>query len=192
MDNKKLIAVKREEPLFSSYIDNKNNNQFVSDINRGIFFNNHFTTKIAIERGEVFKVRFQQGYGSEIRGQHFVVAMQTSRENNQMITIVPLSSLKESREYNSKSTIRLGEIPEIPNCKESVALVNQIRTIDKMRLFGDKALANFVNDACNHIEDFTGEYEVQLKQIYRLTKEQYDKILHAVNNYLFVGSVERR
>ncbi len=45
MESKKLIAVKREEPLSSSFIDNKNNNQFVSDINRGIFFNNHFTTK---------------------------------------------------------------------------------------------------------------------------------------------------
>ena len=43
-----------------------------------------------------------------------------------------------------------------------------------------------------NLEDYNGEFLLQDKQIYRLTKEQYDKILHAVNNYLFVGSVERR
>ena len=192
MTHKKLIAVKRPRPIFSSYLENKNKNQIISDLNRAIFFYNNFTTKVEIERGDVFKVRFDQGLGSEIRGHHFVVAMQTSRENNQTITIIPLSSVKESRQYNQRSTIFIGEVAEIPGGKESVALVNQLRTIDKMRLFGDKALGNFVDKVCEKTEEINGEFMIQDKQIYRLTKEQYDKILHAVNNYLFVGAVERK
>lgn len=192
MIHKKLVAVKRPRPIFSSFLDNNNKNQFVSDLNRAIFYYKNFTTKIRIERSEVFKVRFTQGYGSELRGFHFAVAMQTSNELNQLITIVPLTSLKESKEYNQKSTIFIGEIPEIPNSKQSVAMVNQIRTIDKIRLFGEKALANFVDDVIDNINEIDGEIEIQEKQIYRLTKEQYDKILHAVNNYLFVGAVERK
>ena len=192
MERKKLIAVKRPQPLFTSYLENQNRSNYVSDINRAICFYNHFTTKVELQRSEVFKIRFDQGFGSELRGHHFVVAMQTSRENNQTVTIVPLTSLKKARQYNSKSTIYIGEIPEIPNEKESVALINQLRTIDKMRLFGDKALNVFINDVCENLDTLQGEFEIQSKEIYRLTKEQFDKILHAVNNYLFVGSVERK
>ena len=192
MIHKRIIAVKRERPIFSSFLDNKNRNEYVSELNRAITFYNNFTTKIEIERGDVFKVRFDQGLGSEIRGHHFVVAMQTSRENNQTVTIVPLSSYKESRQYNKRSTIEIGDVAEIPGSKQSVALVNQIRAIDKMRLIGDKALGNFVDKVCDKLNEIDGEFEIQDKQIYRLTKEQYDKILHAVNNYLFVGAVERK
>ena len=192
MDTKKIIAVRRSRPIFASFLDNKNRNNYVSEINRRIFFYSNFTTKVEIDRAEVFKVRFEQAFGSELRGYHYVVAMQSSKENNQTITIVPLSSVKEAKEYNSKSTIYIGEIPGVTNEKQSVALVNQIRAIDKMRLIGDKALSKFVDDVCENLEDYKGEILIQSKEIYRLTKEQYDKILHAVNNYLFIGSVERR
>ena len=192
MEGKYIIAVKREKPIFNSYLDNENKNEYVSGINRSIFYYNNFTTKIDIKRCEVFKIRFDQGFGSELNGYHFVVAMQSSKETNQTITVVPLSSLKEAKNYNKKSTIYIGEIPEMPNGKEAVALINQIRTIDKIRLIGAKALDNFVDKVCEQIKDFTGEKYIQYKEIYRLTEEQYKKILYAVNNYLFVGSVERK
>ena len=192
MENKAIVAVKRERALFNSYLDNENRNEYVSAINRSIFYYNHFMTKIDIQRCEVFKVRFDQGFGSELKGYHFVVAMQSSRETNQTVTIVPLSSVKEAKNYNQKSTIYVGEIPEMPNGKEAIALINQIRTIDKIRLIGNKALDVFVEKVCENINSFNGQYYVQNKEIYRLTDEQYQKILHAVNNYLFVGAVERK
>ena len=192
MENKAIVAVKRERALFNSYLDNENRNEYVSAINRSIFYYNNFMTKIDIQRCEVFKVRFDQGFGSELKGYHFVVAMQSSREANQTVTIVPLTSLKEAKNYNQKSTIYIGEIPEMPNGKEAIALINQIRTIDKIRLIGNKALDAFVEKVCDNINQFNGQYYVQNKEIYRLSKEQYDKILHAVNNYLFVGAVERK
>ena len=192
MENKSIVAVKRERTLFNSYLDNENRNEYVSGINRSIFYYNNFMTKIDIQRCEVFKVRFDQGFGSELKGYHFVVAMQSSRETNQTVTIVPLTSLKEVKHYNEKSTIYVGEIPEMPNGKEAIALINQIRTIDKIRLIGNKALDAFVEKVCDNISQFNGQYYVQNKEVYRLSKEQYDKILHAVNNYLFVGAVERK
>ena len=192
MEHKKLIAVKREKPLISSYLDNKNKNPYVSDLNRANFFYANFVTKVEIERATVFKIRFQQGFGSELRGHHFVVAMQTSKENNQLVTIIPLSSVKETKQYNKKSTILIGEVSGIPNTKQSVALVNQIRTIDKIRLFGDRALATFVDMVCDEIDKYKGEFEIQEKEIYRLTKEQFEKILDAIDNYLLIGSVKRK
>ena len=191
MEHKKLIAVKREKPLISSYLDNKNKNPYVSDLNRANFFYANFVTKVEIERATVFKIRFQQGFGSELRGHHFVVAMQTSKESNQLVTIIPLSSVKETKQYNKKSTIFIGEVSGIPNTKQSVALVNQIRTIDKIRLFGDRALATFVDMVCDEIDKYKGEFEIQEKEIYRLTKEQFEKILDAIDNYLLIGSVKR-
>ena len=192
MEHKKLIAVKREKPLISSYLDNKNKNPYVSDLNRANFFYANFVTKVEIERATVFKIRFQQGFGSELRGHHFVVAMQTSKESNQLVTIIPLSSVKETKQYNKKSTILIGEVSGIPNTKQSVALVNQIRTIDKIRLFGDRALATFVDMVCDEIDKYKGEFEIQEKEIYRLTKEQFEKILDAIDNYLLIGSVKRK
>ena len=191
MDNKTISAVKRQRPLIYSYLDNENRNEYVSAINRSIFFYRYFTTKIDVKRCDVFKIRFDQGFGSELRGYHFVVAMQSSREINQTVTVIPLSSVKEARQYNPKSTINIGTIEGIPDNKETIALINQIRTIDKVRLIGEKALENFVEQYCEQIERINGEFYIQNKEIYRLTDEQYQKILHTINNYLFVGSVER-
>lgn len=192
MENKIINAVKRQRPLIYSYLDNENRNEYVSAINRSIFFYRFFTTKIDVRRCDVFKIRFDQGFGSELRGYHFVVAMQSSREINQTVTVIPLSSVKEARQYNPKSTINIGTIEGIPGNKETIALINQIRTIDKVRLIGEKALENFVEQYCEQIERINGEFYIQNKEVYRLTDEQYQKILHAINNYLFVGSVERR
>ena len=191
MENKTISVVKRQRPLIYSYLDNENRNEYVSAINRAIFFYRYFTTKIDVKRCDVFKVRFDQGFGSELRGYHFVVAMQSSREINQTVTIIPLSSVKEAKQYNPKSTINIGIIEGIPGNKETVALINQIRTIDKMRLIGDKALEHFVEQHCEQIDRANGEFYIQNKEIYRLTEDQYKKILYAINNYLFVGSVER-
>lgn len=192
MENKTISAVKRQRSLIYSYLDNENRNEYVSAINRAIFFYRYFTTKIDVKRRDVFKVRFDQGFGSELRGYHFVVAMQSSKEINQTVTVIPLSSVKETREYNSKSTIKIGVIEGIAGNKETVALINQIRTIDKVRLIGDKALENFVEQYCEKIERINGEFYIQNKEVYRLNEEQYQKILHAINNYLFVGAVERK
>ena len=192
MENKTISAVKRPRPLIYSYLDNENRNEYVSMINRSIFFYRYFITKIDIKRCDVFKIRFDQGFGSELRGYHFVVAMQSSREINQTVTVIPLSSVKEAKQYNSKSTINIGVIEGIPGNKETVALINQLRTIDKIRLVGDKALDNFVEQYCEQIEKINGEFYIQNKEIYRLSDEQYQKILHAINNYLFTGSVERK
>ena len=192
MENKTISAVKRQRPLIYSYLDNENRNEYVSMINRSIFFYRYFITKIDIKRCDVFKIRFDQGFGSELRGYHFVVAMQSSREINQTVTVIPLSSVKEAKQYNSKSTINIGVIEGIPGNKETVALINQLRTIDKIRLVGDKALDNFVEQYCEQIEKINGEFYIQNKEIYRLSDEQYQKILHAINNYLFTGAVERK
>lgn len=192
MENKTISAVKRPRPLIYSYLDNENRNEYVSMINRSIFFYRYFITKIDIKRCDVFKIRFDQGFGSELRGYHFVVAMQSSREINQTVTVIPLSSVKEAKQYNSKSTINIGVIEGIPGNKETVALINQLRTIDKIRLVGDKALDNFVEQYCEQIEKINGEFYIQNKEIYRLSDEQYQKILHAINNYLFTGAVERK
>lgn len=192
MESKTISAVKRQRPLIYSYLDNENRNEYVSAINRTIFYYKYFTTKIDIKRCDVFKIRFDQGFGSELRGYHFVVAMQSSREINQTVTIIPLSSVKESKQYNAKSTINIGVIEGIPGNKTSVALINQIRTIDKIRLIGDKALDLFVENHREKIERINGEFYIQNKEVYRLSEEQYQKILHAINNYLFVGSIERK
>ena len=192
MESKTISAVKRQRPLIYSYLDNENRNEYVSAINRTIFYYKYFTTKIDIKRCDVFKIRFDQGFGSELRGYHFVVAMQSSREINQTVTIIPLSSVKESKQYNAKSTINIGVIEGIPGNKTTVALINQIRTIDKIRLIGDKALDLFVENHREKIERINGEFYIQNNEIYRLSEEQYQKILHAINNYLFVGSVERK
>ena len=192
MEIKNLIAVKRVRPLLCSYIENPDYNAYVNSINFSIKFYRYFTTKIEIQRCDVFKVRFDQGFGSELRGYHYVVSMQSSRENNQTVTIVPLSSFKEVKRYNSRSTVFIGEIEDLPNSKGSVALINQIRTIDKMRLYGENAISQFIGKFGNKIKELPEESLIQPKKIYRLTKEQYNKILHAVNNYLFYGAVERK
>ena len=84
----------------------------------------------------------------------------------------------------------VGEIENLNNSKEAIAVINQIRTIDKRRLFDAQTIAHLSNYMSSEVIGEYSELTVQTKKIYRLTDEQFNKIHKAAEEYVFNGYIK--
>ena len=186
-----LPIVKRRVPQnCGDYLRGDVARKHINALNRNMFLYRFFDTRFELSRGEVFLAYFQYECGCEIDGPHFVVALQTSSRLNQLVTVVPLSSYKKEREINRSSEIYIGQIPGVANGKETIAVINQLKTIDKRRLYDKASVMNFNNRARNQeVKDYE-EISVQNKYIYRLSVEQFNRIFKAVLDYLRYGYID--
>ena len=150
----KLNVIKRRVPLRHDYLRGKDAETHVTEINQLIYFYRYFETRLAIKKGDVFLARFGFECGNELSGNHYVVALLDSNPINQVVTVVPLKSAK-GRPLNPASDIMVGEIENLNNSKEAIAVINQIRTIDKRRLFDAQTIAHLSNYMSSEV---IGEY----------------------------------
>lgn len=87
--------------------------------------------------GEIVLVDFGFNLGSEIREKHYAIVFE---ENNPvkspMLVVIPLSSHKRLKNL-AKNDVMLGQVVQ-GSSKDSVAKVEQIRAISKMRIVAPK------------------------------------------------------
>ena len=184
----KMQILKRRIPTRCSFLKGIEARNYVVSINQLIFFYRFFETRLDIKRGDVFIARFPFECGNELNGDHFVAALLDSNPLSQVVTVIPLKSAK-GKALNPASDVFLGRIEGTENGKEAIAVINQIRTIDKRRLFDAEIIAHierYLND------EMLGEYAVvtcQYKKLYRLTDEQYHKMHKAAREYVFNGYI---
>ena len=188
----RLTLVKRRISLRKDFLFGKAVRRNAIEINRMVYLYRYFETKFEIKKGDVFLAHFYYECGSELEGSHYVVAFQNSSEHSQIITIVPLSSLKEGKVINPASGILLGEIEGLNNGKQAIALVNHIRVIDKRRMYDKEAVERYYNHCRTHNNPDYQEIVFQTKTIYRLTDEQYRKLHRAVATYIMNGYIEHK
>lgn len=81
-------------------------------------------------RGDIVHVEFGVNIGSELRGPHFAVVMESTRSAG-VCVVVPLTSVKAGTKPKPFQ-VDLG--PLLDNGKTSLALVNQIRSVSKLRI----------------------------------------------------------
>lgn len=185
----KLNVIKRRVPLRHDYLRGKDAEAHVTEINQLIYFYRFFETRLAIRKGDVFLARFGFECGNELSGNHYVVALLDSNPISQVVTVVPLKSAK-GKPLNPASDILVGEIENLNNSKEAIAVINQIRTIDKRRLFDAQTISHLSNYMSSEMLGEYSELTVQLKRIYRLTDEQFKKIHRAAEEYVFNGYIK--
>jgi mRNA interferase MazF len=85
-----------------------------------------------IERGEIYWVNFPDSNGRELKEIHPALVISNNKQNrfSPLMVVIPITSLKENEEvFSFQLLIKLK--------KESIILVDQIRTIDRNK-FGDK------------------------------------------------------
>lgn len=184
----KLNIIKRRVPLKHDYLRGKDAETHVTEINQLIYFYRYFETRLAIKKGDVFLARFGFECGNELSGNHYVVALLDSNPISQVVTVVPLKSAK-GRSLNPASDIMVGEIENLNNSKEAIAVINQIRTIDKRRLFDAQTISHLSKYMSSEMLGEYSELTVQLKKIYRLTDEQFKKIHKAAEEYVYNGYI---
>ena len=153
------------------------------------FFTQVFETRIDIEAGDVFEARFDFECGHELSGRHYVVAIVGSEKNNQLVTVVPLTSFKG--EFNPSNNINIGHIEGTREGSESIAIINQIKAIDKCRLFERVSIANIQEIISSVAIAENDEFILREKKVLRLSDEQLKVLLIAVTDYLKLGSINR-
>ena len=185
----KMQIIRKRLPTKYSFLKGIEARNHIVSINQLIYFYRYFETRLEIKRGDVFLARFAFECGNELNGDHFVAALLDSSPLSQVVTIIPLKSAK-GRPLNPASDILLGKIEGIENGKETIAVINQIRTIDKRRLFDAEIIAHlerYFND------EMLGEYAVvtcQYKKLYRLSETQYKKMHKAAMEYVYNGYIK--
>ena len=190
MDFKELKVIRRRIPLIKDYLKSDKAKKHVNAINRMIYFYKNFETRIELKKGDVFTANFEFMCGNELNGSHFVIALLDSSAISQVVLIVPLHSLKQGYVLNPASDLLLGTIPGIANGKESIAIINQIRVIDKRRMFDKAAIEHFNQYIANSEYKDYHLITAQHKPIYRLTDNQFKKLHQAVQQYVFNGYIK--
>ena len=183
-----LKVIKRRVPLKHDYLKGEDARKHVVEINQLIYFYRYFETRLAIKKGDVFLARFGFECGNELNGNHYMVALLDSSPINQVVTVVPLKSAK-GKALNPASDVMVGKIEKLNNSKDAIAVINQIRTIDKRRLFDAQSIARLSNYFSSEMLGEYSELTIQTKKIYRLTDEQFNKIHKAAEEYVYNGYI---
>lgn len=187
---RELKLQKRPNPLRKKF-DENNGGRGIDLASKIDYIYRNFTSKISINYGDVFLADFSQSVGNELRGVHFCMAISSSNERSQLVTVIPFHSAKEGKELNPASEVYVGQIPGETNGKEAIALINQIRTIDKIRMLDPENANNFHHYATSHNIEIGKEITAQHKFIYRLTNDQYQRIKSAMIGFLFYSYIRK-
>ena len=133
-------------------------------------FATKYRLKLAMKRGEVYEFDWGVNVNAEFSHRHYGVVLKDSEENNPLVIVCPLKSDKFGA--HPKSDVELGFIPEIRTNFQTLAVVNQIRSLDKMRLYSTMVM---------------NEHEGRSSTL-KLKDEQMESISHAIKR-LYVDNI---
>ncbi|MGI6644282.1 MAG: type II toxin-antitoxin system PemK/MazF family toxin [Bacilli bacterium] len=97
-----------------------------------------------LRRGDVYEIDYGGSVGNELKGRHYGVILHDSNEHSQTVLVCPLVSVTENDTDYSLWRINIGLLEWRYQNYESIALISQIRVIDKVRIYA-KPIINLIN-----------------------------------------------
>ena len=85
-----------------------------------------------LKRGEVYEIDFGVNVNSEFSNRHYAVVLVDSPVLNPLVLVCPLKSNHNGA--NQRSDVNIGYVNCLGGDKETLAVINQIRTVDKFRI----------------------------------------------------------
>ena len=137
---------------------------------------------MTVRAGEIYEVDFGINVNAEFSYRHYALVLADSYDSNPLALVCPLKS--NIKGPHPASDINLGYIDALDSDHESLAVINQIRTIDKLRIF-KKPL---INKGVHFGLDDYGEQII--KETYRLEPNKFDLVQKAINNYIKYGQID--
>ena len=147
---------------------------------------------IKLKAGEIYEVDFGINVDSEFSYRHYALVMADSFENNPLVLVCPLKT--NTRGPHPKSDVNLGIIECLDEERESLAVINQIRTIDKLRIFRKNAIYKGKEIRHRLLDTNQDEYDYNDEEEnigYRLEDDKFKIVQDAVLNYIMYGKVTR-
>lgn len=98
-----------------------------------ISYQEQYKPELDLKAGEIYEFDFGVNVNCEFSNRHYGVVLADSHKNNPLVIVCPLKSNKYGA--NPSSDINLGYIDGLVTNRETLAVANQIRALDKMRLY---------------------------------------------------------
>ncbi len=134
-------------------------------------FTEKFRVCFNLKKGEIYEFDWGINVNCEFSSRHYGVVLQDSDEKNPLVVVCPLKSNKKG--YVQRGNIDLGKIEGIPTPYTSIAVVNQIRTLDKVRIYTKNAIGEVK--------------EIEEGPISVLSAHDVNRIIVEYSRYLFTG-----
>lgn len=144
-------------------------------------FSEKYVLRYDLKRGEIYEFDWGLNVNAEFSSRHFGVVLVDSDIFNPLVTVCPLKSYRGS--FNPKSDLDLGYVAALPNNRKTIAVINQIKTIDKLRLY-TKRIIGFKKEELNE-EQFENETNYM-----RLENSKLFQIIDAYANYIYDGKIK--
>ena len=138
-------------------------------------FAEKYSLRYDLKQGEIYEFDWGLNVNAEFSNRHYGVVMVDSDVRNPLVTICPLKTNHGS--MSPKSDVDLGFVDCLNSSKTTLAVVNQVRTIDKLRLYTKSIIGNKNDVLCDSENE--EEYIIM-----RLEKNKFDKVQNAYFDYL--------
>ena len=135
-------------------------------------FTEKFSLRYSLKRGEIYEIDWGINVNAEFSNRHFGVVLADSDEFNPLVTVCPLKSNHSGAHV--KSDVDLGYIEELNTKESTIAVVNQIRTVDKLRLYLRRIIG---------VSDYDRNRDREIS-IIRLKNDKLNMIIEAYKKYL--------
>lgn len=139
-------------------------------------FSEKFCLRYDLKKGEIYEFDWGLNVNAEFSNRHYGVVLVDSDIYNPLVTVCPLKTNHGGA--HPKSDVDLGFIEDLKSSKPTLAVVNQIRTIDKLRIYTKRAIG--MADLASYNESDDEKKYI----IYRLEDDKLKMIVEAYHHYL--------
>ena len=142
-------------------------------------FAERFKLRYDLKKGEIYEIDWGLNVNAEFSSRHFGIVLADSGPFNPLVTVCPLKTNHSG--CHPKSDVDLGIIPGVFSQNSALAVANQVRTVDKLRVFTKNCIGQkFVgkDDQTNFKSE--GEHFIP-----RLESKTVDMIVDAYLKFVF-------
>jgi len=137
-------------------------------------FAEKYKTRYDLKAGEIYEFDWGININAEFSNRHYGVVLMDSDENNPLVLVCPIKTNHNGA--HPRSDVDIGYIKELNSTKSSLAVVNQIRSLDKLRIFTKNAIGK---DTSLVLSDSAVEKMQSEIKIIRLEEAKLQMILNA-------------
>lgn len=142
-----------------------------------VTFAQRYKLRYDLKRGDIVELDWGLNVNAEFSNRHYGVVLVDSCVYNPLVTVCPLKTNKTGA--HPQSDVDLGYIECLQSTHRTLAVINQIRSVDKLRIY----TKNCIGEADVGLR----ENEEGGKAIHRLENEKVELILQAYMNYLLIA-----
>lgn len=141
-------------------------------------FAEKYKLRYDLKKGEIYEIDFGINVNSEFSNRHYGVVLKDSSEFNPLVLICPLKTNHSGA--HPRSDVDIGYVKDLNSTHSTLAVINQIRAIDKLRIYSKNTIGKEIT---NKLAE--SEKEETNNFIPRLSEHQLERIMNAYCNFVF-------